>query len=1254
MPQRYSNGATKAPDTPGSKRATRACDYPESLSLAEVNALFTESQEPRDAESSTQSSNRHHSDRTFIDVEEQGPVPDFLGHAMPITNSFNGDHFSRGGARDSFMRSWVNQVLISDVHGLNLHEKQTHVIYSTRGSSEAYRAWFNPTLWLEGQATRADLFDIGYAEYYQDFTRSHSFTLNSLGYRGRPRRDVKFRWMHLESISSNFRMLENLVTECPFISNSLRSVALKVLLEASQQCSNPDASRSQIDTGTVIRYVGRRRVHSACTHTDTQDTQPVIFASTPHLLMAQKPTAAPVSVEPRKRNLIEFLYGSESGSFQQPWSGESTANGFKHSVSDMLEVPEASFLLIGSDILISISRMPWQHMVSSDIAISRENEVNARGLYTIQIIDQTGTRRSDLVIEKECSHESFVRQAFGLPRNDRLSLGSYVLVDEHERLVNHSVWHDYLRSGEVERHAFQLKKSPSLFQAEHTKNSSTGSAEFNETSTDVSSHQATALEPSHTRIYKSELSRPNEFSFSISNHEAKVWPSFTQQPVDTPDKVDQDSSKSCLDSEPDSIAVYYMGMPFMIRSYRSYDNASSVSPQYLEETETTQRFPDVSTSTHERINLSKHDNIRTLLAKQRVLGSPLKGPPHWFLSHCEGQDTNSGLVGDGSVLSHKLMDKIQQAILKSPFELLLTKTIAYTRDSVYDRCQILCSITDKEMSPLAIELDDNGLYEIYRPSAISNIQSIFRLSEDLFSLFLPLSNTAAHTVSERYWGALDSIIRQIYLSTILPRISGPKCNYVISSLLPFVRQGELDMMLNHLPSSQCNECNNGTVYSSIKDAVYHLHERHITCYQNKRITSILDDPCSSWVCLKHWEPEPEPYPYDPDHHFYGDLLKIRDKAQDVHASVTGEEAQVEVSLIHCFEYIICKFLLAAEEASLINQSRLRNFETGTQNSADKEVLAVRVKIKEINQKIYEQLDLATRDIMMSGTTRGDKDQLIVCDIGQTLDIIQYYRRVSSSLQYIAVRDPRRRRFLEISALEEETEALHAVIEIQMRMVKAFKKILNPDFFRHETTDDEYLRNRSRRHILEREHLERHLQKLSENIRSLETLLGIAQVTKYKMKQVLEVLDEGHGKAIRVFTFVTLFFLPLSFVTSFFGMNTTDVRDIGWDQRLFWSSAVPLTVTVMSLALIYGYKWDTVLEFRDRVFKSHEPCQLHSIMDQDSTTLTEESNAETSIPISSSASPKRSRLWGSGVERLRFRRWRKREADARQTINESRV
>ncbi|KAF5612456.1 mg2+ transporter [Fusarium subglutinans] len=872
------NGATKVPNTLGSRRAITARGYTfveegdiiiiqESLSPAEVKALLIESQEPPEAKSSTQNSSQHLAERIFIDVEEQGPVPDFLGHAMPISNGFNGDYFGRGGAKDSLMRSWVNQVLVSDVHGLNLHEKQARVICSTRASSDSYRAWFNPTLWLEGQATRSDLFDIGYAEYYQDFARSHSFTLNSLGYRGRPKRDVKFRWVHLESLSSNFQMLEHLVAECPFISKPLRSVALKVLLEASQQCSKPDASKSQIDTGNVIRYIGRHRVHSLSRDTDTRDTQPVIFVSTPYLLMAQKPPAAPVSGETRKRNLIEFLYGSESGSFQQPWLDRSTANGFKYSIAGMLEVPEASFLLIGSD--------------------------------------ETRTRRSDLVIEKECSHESFVHKAFGLPRNDRLSLGSYILVDEHDRLVNDSVWHNYLKSGEVERHVFRLTKTPSAFPAEHIKGSSTGSVGFKETSTDVSNHQAIALEPSHTRIYKSELLRPNELSFSISNNEIEVC------------------------------TTYMSGMSYVIKPKES------------------------------------------------------------------------------------------------------------------------------------------------------------RLS---------------------------------------------------------------------------------------------------------------------WMILA--------------------------------------------------------------------RAGLRNFKTGMQHSADEGLSAIHAKMIEINQKIHEQLDLATRDIMVSGTSRGDNDQLIVSDIGpefllanlisnlqnhtamdqtgQSLDIIQHYRRVSSGLQYIAVRDPRRRRFLEISALEEETDALRAVIEIQRRMAKTLKRILSPDFFRNGTTDDEYLENRRKRHLLESEHLGRQTQKLSENIRTLETLLGIAQVTKYKMKQVLEVLDEGHGKAIRVFTFATLFFLPMSFVTSFFGMNTTDVRDIGWDQRLFWSSAIPLTVAVMSLALVYGYKWDTVLEFRDKVFKSHEPYQFHSIINQDVTTFTEERNGQTSIPIRPSASPKRSRLWVSGVERLRVGLWRKREAGGRQTTNESQV
>lgn len=39
----------------------------------------------------------------------------------------------------------------------------------------------------------------------------------------------------------------------------------------------------------------------------------------------------------------------------------------------------------------------------------------------------------------------------------------------------------------------------------------------------------------------------------------------------------------------------------------------------------------------------------------------------------------------------------------------------------------------------------------------------------------------------------------------------------------------------------------------------------------------------------------------------------------------------------------------------------------------------------------------------------------------------------------------------------------------------------------------------------------------------------------KTKQSLEINEEDHGKAIMVFTVVTVVFLPLSFVTSYLGM-----------------------------------------------------------------------------------------------------------------------
>ena len=57
-------------------------------------------------------------------------------------------------------------------------------------------------------------------------------------------------------------------------------------------------------------------------------------------------------------------------------------------------------------------------------------------------------------------------------------------------------------------------------------------------------------------------------------------------------------------------------------------------------------------------------------------------------------------------------------------------------------------------------------------------------------------------------------------------------------------------------------------------------------------------------------------------------------------------------------------------------------------------------------------------------------------------------------------------------------------------------------------------------------------------------------------------------AIYVFTIVTIIFLPLSFVSSFLGMNTSDIRDMQRGQWLFWAAAVPLTGIIICICSLF--------------------------------------------------------------------------------------
>lgn len=86
-------------------------------------------------------------------------------------------------------------------------------------------------------------------------------------------------------------------------------------------------------------------------------------------------------------------------------------------------------------------------------------------------------------------------------------------------------------------------------------------------------------------------------------------------------------------------------------------------------------------------------------------------------------------------------------------------------------------------------------------------------------------------------------------------------------------------------------------------------------------------------------------------------------------------------------------------------------------------------------------------------------------------------------------------------------------------------------------------------------------------------------------QLVNIRLEDHGKAILVFTVVTIVFLSLNFVSSFFGMNFLDIRDMAQTQWLFWAVALCVTASVVAISIFLAFSGGSIMEkillWRDR-------------------------------------------------------------------------
>jgi hypothetical protein len=77
---------------------------------------------------------------------------------------------------------------------------------------------------------------------------------------------------------------------------------------------------------------------------------------------------------------------------------------------------------------------------------------------------------------------------------------------------------------------------------------------------------------------------------------------------------------------------------------------------------------------------------------------------------------------------------------------------------------------------------------------------------------------------------------------------------------------------------------------------------------------------------------------------------------------------------------------------------------------------------------------------------------------------------------------------------------------------------------------------------------------------------------------LDWTKDRQENAIYAFTIVTVVFLPLSAISSIFGMNTSDIRDMEFGQWLYWAVAIPVTLVIIVIGLWWMGELGNVLKW----------------------------------------------------------------------------
>ncbi|CAO1602975.1 hypothetical protein XANCAGTX0491_006570 [Xanthoria calcicola] len=171
--------------------------------------------------------------------------------------------------------------------------------------------------------------------------------------------------------------------------------------------------------------------------------------------------------------------------------------------------------------------------------------------------------------------------------------------------------------------------------------------------------------------------------------------------------------------------------------------------------------------------------------------------------------------------------------------------------------------------------------------------------------------------------------------------------------------------------------------------------------------------------------------------------------------------------------------------------------------------------------------------------------------------VQSYSRRMSTMAWSARHYPSKALLHDISRTCEELEIMSGVIKTQQKAhwqtVCAIHQLMGKFDRPKDATDGSFIARSA-------------WMKTVKVLEDVEQLQAEGKRLAQQTVQLVEIKVEDQGKAVMVFTIVTVIFLPLSFVSSYFSMNTA-----GQGQWIFWAAGLSVTFSTVVVALLVAFR-----------------------------------------------------------------------------------